>query len=146
LPADWVQALGLQGQIVLDKTSEGILVRPCPPVTWDDIFATRLTVRPGDPATVPEVTQVSGDDLLFQPRAGAWACHDGARVQPASRPARLAACELLLRAHTGWFTSASVLFEAKAVLTKVYGEDPALATQKLAQVAAGPVVLLDLDP
>lgn len=54
------------------------------------------------------------------------------------------ACEQLLRAHAGWFTSPWVLFEAKAVLTKVYGEDPALVTQKLAQVAHGPVVLVDL--
>ncbi len=36
------------------------------------------------------------------------------------------ACEQLLRAHAGWFTSPWMLFEAKAVLTKVYGEDPAL--------------------
>lgn len=65
LPADWVEALGLQGQVVLAKTAEGILVRPCPKVTWDDIFATRLSVRPGDASTAPEVTEVSGDDLLF---------------------------------------------------------------------------------
>jgi predicted nucleic acid-binding protein len=54
------------------------------------------------------------------------------------------ACEQLLRAHAGWFTSPWVLFEAKAVLTKVYGEDPALVTRKLARVASGPVVLVDL--
>jgi hypothetical protein len=54
------------------------------------------------------------------------------------------ACEQLLRAHTGWFMPPAVLFEAKAVLTKVYGEDPALATKKLAQVASGPVMLVDL--
>ena len=55
------------------------------------------------------------------------------------------ACEQLLRAHVGWFTSPWVLLEAKAVLTtKVYGEDPALVTQKLAQIAHGPVVLVDL--
>jgi predicted nucleic acid-binding protein len=58
----------------------------------------------------------------------------------------LTACEQLLRAHPGWFTSPWVLFEAKSVLTKVYGEDPTLATQKLTQVAGGPIVLLDLDP
>jgi len=54
------------------------------------------------------------------------------------------ACERLLRAHAGWFTSPWVLFDARAVLTKLYGEDPALVTQKLAQVAHGPVVLVDL--
>lgn len=55
------------------------------------------------------------------------------------------ACEQMLRAHSGWFTSSSVLFEAKHILTKTYGESPILATQKLAQVAAGPIVLLELD-
>jgi predicted nucleic acid-binding protein len=58
----------------------------------------------------------------------------------------LPACEQLLRTQTGWFTSPWVLFEAKGVLTRVYGEDPALVTQKLTQVAGGPLVLLDLDP
>src|SRR5258708_2775932 len=46
----------------------------------------------------------------------------------------LPACEQLLRAQTGWFTSPWVLFEAKGVLTRVYGEDPALVTQKLPQM------------
>ncbi len=54
------------------------------------------------------------------------------------------ACEQLLRAHTGWFTSPLVLFEARAVLTKVYGEDPTLVTQKLSQVALGPLALIEL--
>jgi predicted nucleic acid-binding protein len=58
----------------------------------------------------------------------------------------LPACEQLLRAHSNWFTSSWILFEAKGVLTRVYGEDPAVVTQKLVQVAAGPVVLLDPDP
>jgi hypothetical protein len=49
----------------LVKTDEGILVRPHPKVTWDDVFANRLFARPGDAATAPEVTEVSGDDLLF---------------------------------------------------------------------------------
>jgi predicted nucleic acid-binding protein len=56
------------------------------------------------------------------------------------------ACEQLLRAHAGWFTSPLVLFEAKAILTKVYGEDPAITTLKLSQVVGGPLVLLELDP
>jgi predicted nucleic acid-binding protein len=47
------------------------------------------------------------------------------------------ACERLLRSHTGWFTSPLVLFEAKGILTRVYGEDPVLVTRKLAQVASG---------
>lgn len=64
LPADWAEALGFRGAVRLERTSEGILVRPTRP-TWDDIFATRLSVRPGDPADDPDVTELSGDDLLF---------------------------------------------------------------------------------
>jgi hypothetical protein len=65
LPADWVKALGLGGLVSLERTEDGILVRPCPRLTWDDIFATRLTVRPGNTDTDIEVTELSGDDLLF---------------------------------------------------------------------------------
>ena len=50
-----------------------------------------------------------------------------------------------LRAHAGWFTSPLVLFEAKATLTKIYGVDPGVATQKLTQFSTVPVVLLELD-
>ncbi len=32
LPEAWAEALKLHGQVALDKTTEGILVRPCPPV------------------------------------------------------------------------------------------------------------------
>src|SRR4051794_22641646 len=55
-------------------------------------------------------------------------------------------CEHLLATHSGWFTSPLVLFEAKNILTKVYSVDPAAATQKLTQVASGPLVLIDPDP
>src|SRR5438045_64765 len=59
---------------------------------------------------------------------------------PASIP-----CEQFIRGSTGWFTSAVALFEAKGVLTKIYGVQPALASQKLNQFAAGPIVVLDVD-
>jgi hypothetical protein len=65
LPADWVEALGLRGLVTLERTDNRILIRPDPRFTWDDIFATRLSVRPGDAATIPEVTDLSGDELLF---------------------------------------------------------------------------------
>ncbi len=71
LPAEWAEALGLQDQVVLVKTDEGILVRPNPKVTWDNVFADRLSARParptrsGEAATATEITEVSGDDLLF---------------------------------------------------------------------------------
>lgn len=57
-----------------------------------------------------------------------------------------AACKQFLRMHTGWLTSPLVLLEAKAVLTKVYGVDPAVATQRLMQIVSGPVTLIDFTP
>jgi hypothetical protein len=65
LPPEWAEGLGLTGQVVLTRTAEGILVRPCPQATWDEIFATKLTIRPADPSDAPEITEVTGDDLLF---------------------------------------------------------------------------------
>jgi predicted nucleic acid-binding protein len=59
-------------------------------------------------------------------------------------PASLA-CEQFIRNHTGWFTSTINLFEVKAILTKVYSVTGALATQKLAQFADGPIVVTDVD-
>lgn len=56
------------------------------------------------------------------------------------------ACEQFLRNHSGWFTSTWVFFEAKSVLTKVYGEEPIAVTQKLCQIANGPMILLDPQP
>lgn len=54
-------------------------------------------------------------------------------------------CEQFIRAHGGWFTSSLTLLEAKAVLHKVYGVDPALATHKLTRFAAGALAVLEVD-
>ncbi len=59
-------------------------------------------------------------------------------------PAALS-CEQFLRTHSGWFTSPLVLFEVKNILTKVYSVNASTVTAQLAQFAAGPVVLLDLN-
>ena len=59
---------------------------------------------------------------------------------PAAQP-----CDQFLLAHSGWFTSPLVLLEARHILTRVYAVTAADATAKLTQVAAGPLVLLDLD-
>lgn len=59
-------------------------------------------------------------------------------------PARTA-CHQFLHSQSGWFSSPLVLFEAKAVLTKVYAIDPAAATTKLAKFSTVPVTLVDLD-
>jgi hypothetical protein len=65
LPADWVEALGLHGRVTLEKTAEGILVRACPPTTWDEIFATKLSIRSGPPDEEEPELELTGDDLLF---------------------------------------------------------------------------------
>lgn len=65
LPAEWTKTLGLEGLVVLDKTSEGILIRPCPQLTWDDYFATKLVVGSAPAHEGEDDLEVSGDDLLF---------------------------------------------------------------------------------
>ena len=65
LPAEWADALGLGKRVLLDRTSEGILIRPCPPATWDEIFATKLTIGSAPPAEQDDTPEVTGDDLLF---------------------------------------------------------------------------------
>jgi hypothetical protein len=66
LPADWTEGLGLSGLVKLECTDEGILIGPCPPrFSWDDIFATKLSVRPADSAIPPDISEISGDDLLY---------------------------------------------------------------------------------
>lgn len=64
LPEDWVKVLGLSGLVTIHKLDDGIAIRPGHRFTWDEIFATKLTVRPADPATVPQIMEISGDDLL----------------------------------------------------------------------------------
>lgn len=54
-------------------------------------------------------------------------------------------CEPFLRALAGWFTSSLALVEANAVLTKVYGVDPAAATHKVLESLAAGIALLAAD-
>ena len=56
------------------------------------------------------------------------------------------ACEQFIRTLSGWFTTTLTLLEAKAVLTKVYAVDAALASRKLAQFAAGPIIVTPVTP
>ena len=63
LPSDWVRDLGLQGMVILDKTDQGILVRRCPPTSWDDVFATKLPV--GQTSPEPENLEIDTDDLFL---------------------------------------------------------------------------------
>ena len=55
-------------------------------------------------------------------------------------------CEQFIRTHSSWFTTTFTLFEVKAILTKVYAVDAVLASRKLAQFAAGPIVVTAVDP
>src|SRR5262245_43574177 len=59
---------------------------------------------------------------------------------PAATP-----CEQFIKGHAGWFTSVLALFEAKAILSKVYGVDPTLATAMGSQFAQGPIIVCDVD-
>ena len=54
-------------------------------------------------------------------------------------------CEQFIRSHTGWLTTTFTLFEAKAILTKVYGVSTTLASQKLTQFVAGPIIVTTVD-
>ena len=64
LPAEWAEALGLHKLVILERTSEGILVRPCPPTTWKEIFATKLTIG-STPPDEHDAVEVTGDDFVF---------------------------------------------------------------------------------
>lgn len=56
-----------------------------------------------------------------------------------------AVCEQFIRTHSGWFTTTFTLFEAQAILTKVYAVEAPLAARKLAQLTAGPIVVTPVD-
>ena len=65
IPAECAEALGLRGQVALERTSDGILVRPCPRLTWDDISATKLIIGSAPPDQDENDVEVTGDDFLF---------------------------------------------------------------------------------
>ena len=62
VPLDWVKELGLESGVVLERTDDGILIRPYTAQTWDEIYAKKLKM--GDPSTL-DLSEVSGDDLIF---------------------------------------------------------------------------------
>jgi hypothetical protein len=65
LLAAWIHDLGLRGLVVLERTSEGILVRPCPRAAWNDIFATKLVIGSAPPEHHADTSEGTGDDFLF---------------------------------------------------------------------------------
>ena len=62
LPRDWVRELGLESGVILERTDEGILIRPYSAQTWDEIYAEKLKM--GTPSVL-DLSEVSGDDLIF---------------------------------------------------------------------------------
>ena len=62
LPPEWVVELGLESGVVLEKTHDGILIRPCSAQTWDEIYAEKLKM--GN-ASVLDLSEVSSDDLIL---------------------------------------------------------------------------------
>ncbi|MYF99671.1 AbrB/MazE/SpoVT family DNA-binding domain-containing protein [Candidatus Poribacteria bacterium] len=62
LPLDWVKELGLESGIVIEKTDDGILIRPYIAQTWDEVYAEKLKM--GNPSAL-DLSEVSGDDLIF---------------------------------------------------------------------------------
>jgi hypothetical protein len=65
LPADWMRDLGLHGLVALERTSDRILVRPCPRTTWEEISATKLIIGSAPPDQNENDVEVTGDDFLF---------------------------------------------------------------------------------
>ena len=65
LPAEWTEALGIHERVVLDRTDQGILVRRCPPASWEEVFGTKLRIGAAPPANNKDAEEVSGDDFLF---------------------------------------------------------------------------------
>ena len=61
LPLNWVKELGLESGVVLERTDDGILIRPYIAQTWDEIYAEKLKM--GDPSAL-DLSEVSGDDLI----------------------------------------------------------------------------------
>jgi hypothetical protein len=65
LPADWVEALCLHTLVALEKTADGILVRPHPRATWDEVFATKLPIGSAPPGKDEDELKIAADDLFL---------------------------------------------------------------------------------
>jgi AbrB family looped-hinge helix DNA binding protein len=65
LPAEWADALGLRDMVALERTDDGILVRPAPRATWDEIFADKLIIGSAPPDENEDDLELTGDDFLF---------------------------------------------------------------------------------
>ncbi len=59
LPEAWVIEFGLEQVAVLEKTEEGILIRPCPATTRDEVGAERLKIGQQPDFDLSEVSEES---------------------------------------------------------------------------------------
>jgi hypothetical protein len=71
LPAEWANALGLRGRVALERTSDGLLVRPSPRLTWDEVFEPKLVIGSAPPEENQDDVEFTWDDFLFETGAGA---------------------------------------------------------------------------
>lgn len=71
IPAEWAAELRLEDVATLERTAQGVLVRPyhpSPRMTWEEFFANKLTIgsqSQGSDIPEPDTFELSGDDLLF---------------------------------------------------------------------------------
>ena len=87
LPADWASALGLHGRVALERTNEGILVRPCPRATWEEILASKLVIGTATPdqddddveVTICQLSVVSCQLLVVSCQLSVVSCSDSSR-------------------------------------------------------------------
>ncbi len=63
IPADWAEELGLSSVVRLEKTPEGILIRPTCQTSWDDLFLEKLQIGSQSPSE--DELEVRSDDLLL---------------------------------------------------------------------------------
>jgi hypothetical protein len=140
LPADWANSLGMHRLVVLDRTSEGILVRPCPTSAWEELFATDLDLdsMPSDEKAAGveavERTSSSGPGLVPAP-APTLLFYSSPQGHPVALP-----CEQFLSAPAGQCSPPPVLAEARTIRTKVYSVSVRQAAQPLLQFAAASAV------
>lgn len=66
IPPEWADALGDKPTVSLERTQDGILIRPCSTpkasLTWDDFLANKLAIGSGQSADTDEVRD---SDYLF---------------------------------------------------------------------------------
>jgi len=65
LPAEWAEAFGLRDQVALERTKDGIVIRPCPRITWEEISATKLVIGSAPLDENDDNVELTGDDFLY---------------------------------------------------------------------------------